>query len=905
MPDLASLSFSAPALLAALLATPLLWLLFRAAPPPPRRIRFPAFALLKSLSSTKETPARTPPLLVLIRILCATALILGLAGPQFNASAPLAAGGNVLLVVDDSFAAAPDWAARRAALARMLDAAAQGQAAIFLMTTADPARAGVVGPLTAAEARTRTLAFAPSPLRADRATATRVLEKAAPALGRTPLRVEWLADGVASAGDATFAAVLKKFGALTVLADPAAPRLVLRPEADRPDRYAAVRLGAAAPFRSRVVAYARDGRELGAAPIAFAAGAAQTKIALDLPLALRNRLAYAAVDGVRSAGATALADARSRRALVGVVSRREAASDSLLTGAHYIRKALEPTAEFASGSIDEIITAGAGVIILDDIGRLRPTDAAMLSKWVEGGGALIRFAGDAVAAAIDDGEDPLMPVRLRGGRAVGGALSWESPQALGSYAATGPFHDLTPPAEELVRRQVLAEPSGETSERAWAVLKDGTPLVTGLAKGRGAIVLFHVTATPDWSDLPLTDAFVDMLRKLVDLAAIGPARNAAGPQKLPPVRVLDGYGRLGAPAADADGLDLSAASLTPGPDLLPGLYGTADAPVALNALPPAAPWRALDLEGLTVKDYAGPAPTKLAGSFFLLALALLAADALWTGLLAGAFGGRRRAAAAAFFAAFMLISPVRRAEAQPLDRPIAPAAVAAALKTRLAYVRTGAPRVDNVSEKGLVALSAALTARTSFEPAPPAAIDLETDDLSVYPFLYWPIVAGADPPSDEALDSVENFMRFGGLVVFDTGDDERAVAGVETPERAALRAILTRLDTPALSVLDRKHVLERSFYLLADLPGRANTTPIWVEKISGANDDVTPLIVGGRDWAAAWAQDEERPEATFAITLSTHELALRAGVNMVMVALAGNYKLDQLHTTALVKRLQQ
>jgi hypothetical protein len=199
-----------------------------------------------------------------------------------------------------------------------------------------------------------------------------------------------------------------------------------------------------------------------------------------------------------------------------------------------------------------------------------------------------------------------------------------------------------------------------------------------------------------------------------------------------------------------------------------------------------------------------------------------------------------------------------------------------------------------------------LARRTSLEPGTPAAIDLEADDLSVYPFLYWRVLPAAAPPSEAALANVENFMRFGGLVIFDTADDERALPGVSTPEQEALRAILTRLDAPPLTELPADHVLKRSFYLLDDLPGRADRNPVWVQALSGANDDVTPLIIGGRDWAGAWAAGEfGDPLKPMRGGTRARELAYRAGVNMAMVAFTGNYKSDQVHTNALLKRIER
>ena len=59
--------------------------------------------------------------------------------------------------------------------------------------------------------------------------------------------------------------------------------------------------------------------------------------------------------------------------------------------------------------------------------------------------------------------------------------------------------------------------------KTWARLADGTPLVTADRRGKGLIVLFHVTADTTWSNLPLSGLFVDMLRKIVALAGQAPA----------------------------------------------------------------------------------------------------------------------------------------------------------------------------------------------------------------------------------------------------------------------------------------------------------------------------------------------------------------------------------------------
>ena len=152
------------------------------------------------------------------------------------------------------------------------------------------------------------------------------------------------------------------------------------------------------------------------------------------------------------------------------------------------------------------------------------------------------------------GDDDLVPVKLRrGGRILGGSLSWEQPQPLATFPRESPFFGMAVPSDVAVSRQVLAEPDSTLNERTWVTLADGTPLVTAQRRGKGLIVLFHVTADTRWSDLPLSGTFVEMLKRIVSLAASSTAaeNGAAGTrgarEVLPPTRILDGFGIFGAP----------------------------------------------------------------------------------------------------------------------------------------------------------------------------------------------------------------------------------------------------------------------------------------------------------------------------------------------------------------------
>jgi len=904
-----ALSFTSPLLLFGLLALPAIWFLLRATPPAPRFVRFPPFEIVRRLTKTLETPERTPWWVLLLRLAIAGLAILGLAGPILNAPPPPTSAGPLIIIVDDSWAAAPGWKKRRDAMANAAEQAIRaGRQAFVIETASDKDEA--LSPLTGEELADLAASLEPKPHLPDHA---RARARAATLAGRVEgADVQWLSDGVMHAGSAELYRELAKLGDVTVRVDDAAPVIALFPPM-RSDARLTYRIEAvgSAPWRGDLVGLARDGRELARTPLEVGAGGT-VDATIDLPLALQNDLAQARLEGVPSAGAVQLVDARDRRALVGFIASGREGADPLLSGAHYVRKALAPYALFTTDTLENLIASEASAIVLDDVGVLRASDVDGLRKWAERGGVIIRFAGPTLAEAAAERKPPLLPVELRGGgRAFGGALTWESPQPLGEFSADGPFSALTPPADVFVRRQVLAEPGGETPLRAWASLKDGTPLVTGASEGAGAIALFHVTATPDWSDLPLSSTFVDMLRKLVFLSALGP--KSQGDRRSPraaPFRVLDGFGVESHPSRDIAASNLEDLAKGPAPGRPPGLYGAPEAPIAVNAVQPGDSFEPFNMPGANAQPYVSAAPVRFGPPLFSVALLLLIAD----GLVALRFAGKLPFFAA--IAAAMTGAGGCRASAEPLDRPLSPSVIESALVFRLAYVKTGDPATDRIAEAGLSGLTRELTRRTSAEPAPPIGVNPETDDLSVYPFLYWPMTPGAATPSEQALANIETFMRFGGLVVFDTRDDERAVDGVDTPENLALKALLADIDLPPLAPVPPDHVLNRSFYLLSDLPGRAATRPVFVQAGDGPNDSVTPVVIGGRDWAGAWAANpvgepllpmasSARPCANVegAVPRSLRECAFRAGVNMVMVALTGNYKSDQVHTPILLERL--
>jgi hypothetical protein len=936
MSVLGPLGFTAPWLLVGLLALPVLWLILRAVPPAPIRRRFPGVALLLGLTDREAQADRTPWWLLLIRLLAVAAVILAFAGPVLNPRAERGGSGPLLVLLDGSWADARDWEARMERVGALLaEAGREGRPVAVAALTAPP-EAGLPPFRDAATVAATLPSVAPRPWLPDaeaHAAWAGALEAA-----EGGFETVWLSDGLAREGRDAVLRAAQDRGAVTVIQQPRTVVALLPPAWEEGAiRLTARRTPTGPASEVPVTAIGPDPagveRQLASATLAFAAGAGEAVVDLALPAELRNRVTRFELTGQRSAGAVALTDDALRRREVGLVAGGAGGAErlDLLSPLHYLREALAPNADLVEGTLADVVAANPDVIALADVATLAEGEREAVTAWVEGGGTLLRFAGPRLAASdlSRAEEDPLLPVRLRaGGRTVGGAMSWGEPKALAPFAEGSPFFGLPVPADVTVSAQVVAQPDPTLAERVAAQLQDGTPLVTRKPLGEGQVVLFHVTANAEWSTLPLSGLFVQMLERLAVSSRAAPptAAELAGTLWVPQA-ALDAWGRL-APLDTQPGVPGERlAEGRAGPDLPPGLYAGGERSLAVNAvagdlaLAPA-PWPAsVAVEGLSVAR-----EVDLKGPLLALAVLLLLADAIASLALSGRLRGPRAGVAAALLLALLLPGlPAGAQEAPQTDPATDPEAEAFALAATsevvLAHVLSGDPEVDRIAQAGLRGLSQTLWQRTAIEPAAPMGVDVETDELSFFPLLYWPLTPETPIPSRAAYEKLNRYLATGGMILFDTRDAALAGIGSSTPEGRRLQAIARGLDVPPLEPLPPDHVLTRTFYLIRDFPGRHASPEIWVEAappdaaqaegmpFRALNDGVTPVVIGGNDWAAAWAIDDWGapllPVGRGMAGERQREYALRFGVNLVMHVLTGNYKSDQVHVPALLERLGQ
>jgi hypothetical protein len=924
------LSFTAPAALAALVLLAALYIFLRVTPPRPREILFPPLRLLLGIDPKDQTPHRTPWPLLLLRIALCAAIILAMAGPIWNAIAlPGGGPGPLLVLMDDGWPAAPSWERRIAVARERLAAAARAGRLAALVPMS---QGGLdIAPVDSARNVEKLRALEPAPFAPDRSVVLGAIQRF---LAQNPSsEIVWIADGLELGGAGAFArqlANMAKNQDVSVLTDKTSALGLAGVDNLAGALQARVLRGNMnAPQKGLLRAVDAKGLTIGEASFDFAQGTVATA-KFDLPIELRNDVARVAIADERSAGAVTLLDERWKRRRVAIASGASAdTAQPLLAPTYYLARALTPFAdvresrESANDPILSLIAEKPAVLALADMSLGSGPAHDALVKFVEDGGVLVRFAGARLAATVDD----LTPTALRrGGRTLGGALSWETPKRLAPFDRDSPFFGLVTPDEVTVLRQVLAEPEPGLAGKTWARLADGTPLVTADRRGKGLIVLFHVTADTTWSNLPLSGLFVDMLRKIVALGSDAPADKEVSPSLAStaeanhaPVRTLDGFGALGAPPVTAKPI---AANFSGVADAAhpPGFYGAGDALIAVNALGASQELTGANYGPLKVQtgalDIAEPLDLRqgLLGAAFIGLLA----DALASLWLGGALGLRRAATVTtALLVLSLCVIPIGQRPLAAEPAPVSERDKDAALSTHLAYVVTGDAAVDDISRSALLNLSRVLAQRTSLSPGEPIGLDPARDELSFYPLIYWPVVASRPQPEAAAVTRIAAYMKSGGTFVFDTRDALAATPGSATPEGLWLQKLLAGVDVPELEPVPRDHVVTKSFYLIDGFVGRTTIGQTWIEALpppdpadtsvhpARAGDSVSPIVITSNDLAGAWAADSDGQPLFPLIPggARQRELSLRSGVNLVMYTLTGNYKADQVHSRDLIERL--
>ncbi len=924
-----ALGFSAPWVFTALLLLPALYWLLRLTPPRPKRVWFPPLALLQT--KKQDNTAQSSPLwLIILRLALAACLIFAFAKPVWRADPSIALNdAPLVLIIDNGWPAAPDWSQRMDHARDLIGRAATRNLPVMLAAT----NAGTGQPFRFTDgkmAAAQLSGIEPEPYLARRMPLIKPLQESLS--HRDAAQLVWLSDGVETGDAKEFMDALQAFHTnLTVLQQNGKTLRTIVNAANGSDALEAqIARMSKNEEGGNLRAFDRQGRLMASAPFTFETSAETAKARIALPSNLRNDVFRLDIADEQHAGAVYLLDDRWQRKTVGLYSgSTQDYEQPLLSSLFILGEAMNGFAEVTKSggsvadSLQTFIHDRVGAIVLADVGAIPEALHQPLSAWLDDGGVLIRFAGSRLLEAQRQA-DPFLPVNLRPTlRALGGDLSWEKEQKLGRFS--GPLSDIALPDDIIISRQVLAEAEPELQKKTWAELHDGTPLITAQSHGRGHIVLIHVSADPKWSNLPLSGTFLEILRRLLLLSTLASPQKQADASTqnntslLKPQRSLNAHGQLMAPPASAQALNTQEFSKArPDAEHPPGLYGSETAFHALNTMRSEDRLQPIDFatRNIAQASLSKRLDETLQPALLTLAFILFLADCILSFLLLGGGISFRPAKTAALILACMIFSSAQAQPQPPPDTGLAQAANA----NRLAYVKTGIEEVDAVSLAGLRGLSQSLRDRTAVEPSEPVGIDASKDELTFYPMLYWPIDPRMEKPSAATLARVEAYMKNGGTIIFDTRDRGEAwMGGAEsaTPGEVFLRGILGSMNMPPLEAIPSDHVLTKSFYILNSFPGRFEDGPLWVERTAPnaegekrpvrLADGVSSIIITSNDLAGAWAVDETGAPLLplYGSDPRQRELSTRAGINIVVYLLTGNYKADQVHVPDILQRLGQ
>jgi hypothetical protein len=914
-PDLSSLFFVTPWMLLALLLLPLLWFLLRVTPPQPKQVSFPATRFVEGLEGAESKALKTPWWLLLLRLLIAALVVLALAGPILSKEKEHPITGAIFVVVDNDWSSGRRWENRQEIFDMIVELANRYSQKTFVLASAENdlllKRPRVQGPLGVREASLVLNQLTPQPWQVQRAELIEAIRTSA--IPNEALEIFWLAGPLAYEGDKAFADELRALGRVTLFEDSVENSVakLMPPQTEGNSFVVPVqRLTTGQAEELVVAAFDRRGYLVSESTAVFEASVKTANAVFDLPSVLRNRIASFSVPERATSGAVHLLDKDWVRRPVGILAKDKfQAANALLTSKFYLQTAMNPFANVRAGTVGDLLEKELSVMFWADDILLNQQERTLLAQWVESGGMLVRFAGPNL---LKDPADLLLPTPLRrAGRQLGGAMTWEQPASIAAFTSKSPFSTLKADDKIRIFRQVLAVPSPELSEKTWARLEDGTPVVTAAQSGQGQLVLFHTSANPTWSDLALSGQFVDLLQ-LVVRASKG-VQSKGQRTVYPPWKLVNGLGEI-INSADSDTALIVTGEGEPSLPLglYPGLYGTQAEAIALNLNSSLGELEAFDpsLTFAERRSYDRTEQLDLKPWLLLGVILLLLFDLLIRFALQGVLSRVNRkpvAAALAIALVSSFVTVTQEAAAQEHDP------IDAILITRLAFVETGDPKIDAGSKAGLFGLSLNVVRRTAIDLGIPLGLDLEVDELSPFPLLYWPITPQQKSLSEEAVERINRYLRNGGLILFDTRDANLPSGAVRT-NGAVLKKTVQNLAIPSLGKVESDHVLGRTFFLLDSFPGRWIGGDLWAIKQSDnslvfgearVNDSVSSVVIGSNDWAGAWALDQEGRPLFPAVPGGERqrELAFRFGINLVMYALAGNYKADQVHVEAILKRL--
>jgi len=615
------------------------------------------------------------------------------------------------------------------------------------------------------------------------------------------------------------------------------------------------------------------------------------------PLKVLNQIHKIEIVEQNHAGAKYYFDDYSKKKKIGLYTENTQYRENfLLSPLYYLEKSLEKDNILKVGNLDQLIKFDCSVIIIPDKGKIPKKDHLKLNNWLTKGGTIIRFASTKLAnnsISFLPASNLLMAVRN-----LGGPLIMEEALKISPFKKTSIFHGLPVPKDITFKKQLIID-SNNNNLLIAASLSDNTPLVSLGNIEKGKVFLFHITANNDWSNLPLSSLFSEMLQRIILLSEKKITKSV---KSLSLTKEINGYGNLNNTLKNSILKDAALLKkITPSENYLPGIYENNELTVALNLSDKIVDKNFKNsfdknYEILTnfKKQILDLRPILIKIILFMFIIDMLISMILKSNFnFISSFYKNKNLLSLFFLLMFFLNSNVIYSENFSKD-------------TFLAYVKTNDKKLNAISNSGLNTIKNLLKTRTSISPVAIIEIDIIKDPLYSIPFLYWPLPEDLIELDVKTITKIKNYLANGGMILFDVIGFSRESFNLDNNKFKSIKDFLSSIEAADLTPIPKNHTLTKSFYLLKKFPGRWDNKNLLVENSSlELNDGVNSVILGFNDWASAWALDSNN-DPLFSVVPGgerQREASYRFGINITMYALTGNYKSDQIHYKSILNRL--
>lgn len=213
----------------------------------------------------------------------------------------------------------------------------------------------------------------------------------------------------------------------------------------------------------------------------------------------------------------------------------------------------------------------------------------------------------------------------------------------------------------------------------------------------------------------------------------------------------------------------------------------------------------------------------------------------------------------------------------------------------IGYIRSGSNRLDSYTQSGLdvLAYRLMLDTRVPIQNPTVVGLDLENDELNLFPFIYWTVTNQSDNLSENARARLQRYIDNGGILLIDTSD-------VSTRNDCAglMNEVIGDLDTRPFAAMPYDHTATKTFYLLQDFTAEMSRNPFCVER----NDEDSVESLSNVMITDIGIVREINPQQS-RMTEREREMLTRQLLNVVLYANTGDYKTDITHLPAILERM--